>query len=95
MNEPLTVREVSERVRLSEYTVREAIRDGELPAIKLRGRLFVDAADVAAWQDQHRVQATPPVDHGPRPQLTPRLRPSPPPGGARAAIRALRGGRAA
>lgn len=51
----LTVSQVAEQTSLSEWAVRQAIRDGELGASKLRGQLRVDAADLQAWVDGSRV----------------------------------------
>lgn len=45
----LTVREVGERVRLSEWAIRRAINDGELEAFKVRGRIRIDEGAVEAW----------------------------------------------
>lgn len=41
--------EVAEIVGLSAFTVRQAIRDGELPAAKLRGRWRISPEDLDAW----------------------------------------------
>jgi excisionase family DNA binding protein len=51
----LTVEDVAGLTGLSAYTVRKAIRDGELVASKLRGRIRVDPGDLAAWVDAGRI----------------------------------------
>lgn len=53
----LTVTEVAQIVGLSEWAVRRAIHDGQLPAFKPRGRLRIDEADLELWLDGTRVQA--------------------------------------
>lgn len=55
----LTVKTVAERVGLSEWAIRRAIHDGELPAYKPRGQLRVDAADLEHWLDGTRVTPRP------------------------------------
>ena len=47
----LTVREVAERSKLSEKTVRRAIHSGELEAKKLRGCWRIREAAYEAWVD--------------------------------------------
>lgn len=83
----LTVAEVAEFTRLSIYTVRAAIRTGELPASRLRGRLLVDRVDLADWIEANRVQGeheqAPPARH----IAAPRSPRTPPAGGARQAVR--------
>jgi excisionase family DNA binding protein len=49
MSALLTLEEVCERVRLSPWAVRRAIRRGELRAYKLRGRLRIPADSVEDW----------------------------------------------
>lgn len=56
MTELLTVADVARITGLSEYTVREAIRDGDLKASKLRNRLRVRNEDLVAWVDDSQVQ---------------------------------------
>lgn len=71
----LSVADVAGIVGLSEYTVRDAVRAGELQATKLRGRIRVHPDDLAAWIDQGRthtirdlpaVAAPTPRPRGPR-----------------------------
>lgn len=55
--EMLTVRDVSRITTLSEYTVRAAVRDGDLVASKLRGRILVHPDDLATWIDNGKLRA--------------------------------------
>jgi excisionase family DNA binding protein len=55
----LTVREVANRVGLSEWAVRRAIHNGELVAFKPRGRLRVAEVDLEDWLNASRVRPTP------------------------------------
>jgi len=50
----LTVRDVATRSKLSEKTVRRAIRRGELIAFKVRGRWRVRESDYEAWIERGR-----------------------------------------
>lgn len=50
----LTVRDVARLTRLAENTVRRAILDGELRAVKLRGRFRIRVDDLEDWLDQGR-----------------------------------------
>lgn len=52
----LTVEDVARIVGLSPYTVRAAIRDGDLRASKMRGRYRVHPDAVAAWVDDSAVR---------------------------------------
>jgi excisionase family DNA binding protein len=45
----LTVKQVSERLGVSEKTVRRLISDGELVAVRVRGRIVVRESDLAAY----------------------------------------------
>lgn len=79
MSEPLlTVREVAERVGLSEWAVRRAIHAGELGAHKIRGQLRSSERDFDAWLASTRVTPTadkPPIPRTPiRKQRTMALR---------------------
>lgn len=49
MSEMLTLDEAAERVRLSPWAVRRAIRRGELLAYKLSGRIRVPVVSLDAW----------------------------------------------
>lgn len=51
----LTVQDVAALVGLSDDTVRQAIREGDLPATRLRRRLRIDPADLAGWVHKGRV----------------------------------------
>jgi excisionase family DNA binding protein len=95
MDELLTVDDVSRITRLSKYTIRATIREGELKATKLRGRFLVEPADLEAWIDAGRVRPDPVI---PRPfdvpsggyqELAKRRRASRPPDGAREGMKEL------
>ena len=45
----LSVADVAAIVGLSEYTIRQAVREGDLPASKLRGRIRIRETDVHTW----------------------------------------------
>lgn len=45
----LSVADVAIVVGMSEHTIRQAIRDGDLVASKLRGRIRIDPRDVLRW----------------------------------------------
>jgi excisionase family DNA binding protein len=63
----LSIKDVAAACRLSEKAVRRAIDDGELPAVKLRSRLRISPADLAAWIESGRRDSA-------RPDTTPRAR---------------------
>jgi excisionase family DNA binding protein len=89
VNELLHVEDVARITGLSPYTVRAAIRDGELGASKRRGRYLVTSDDLAAWIDEGRVRGVDRTNDRPhRPVARPRS--TPPTGSARDAIRAIR-----
>lgn len=89
MEELLTVDDVVRITGLSEYTVWDLLRSGELSGFKLRGRWRVAPADLAAYIDDCRVNIPPAIaDTGQI--IPPRPKSGPPPGSARAAIRASR-----
>lgn len=58
----LTIREVADKVRLSEKTIRRLIKRGELVAYRVgdRGQLRVKAADLERYLEGQRVRATSP-----------------------------------
>jgi excisionase family DNA binding protein len=87
--ELLTVEDVARVTGLSAYTVRAAVREGDLVASKLRGRIRVHPEALAAWIDESRVR---PVGSSPRDltRPTPHPRAAPPSGGYRQAARARR-----
>ena len=76
----LTVRQVASRVGLSEWAIRRAIHDGELPAYKPRGQIRVQTADLEDWLHGTRVIPVPASHTQPRPTMTPS--PSYPQGGS-------------
>lgn len=84
----LTVRDVAALTGLSEYTVREAVRDGDLEGIKIRGRIRVREDALTVWLDQNTIRPTGALtqDH-PTP---PRPRTPAPTGGYRQRARELR-----
>lgn len=51
----LSPEEVAGAVGLTVRSIYKAVREGELPAFKLRGRLRIRQEDVEAWLDQARV----------------------------------------
>jgi excisionase family DNA binding protein len=90
LSELLSTEDAARITGLSIWAIRKAIRDGELGASKLRGRLRIHPDDLGAWIDDCRVKP----DLGslearghepPRPPA-----PTPPSGSARAAVRARR-----
>jgi excisionase family DNA binding protein len=60
--ELLTVADVARITGFSAYTIRAAIRDGELAASKLRGQWRVHPDHLADWIDSGRAAATPGLD---------------------------------
>lgn len=52
----LTPRQVAELTQLSYHSVLRAIKDGELRATRLRGKLRVRRLDLDAWADGQTVQ---------------------------------------
>lgn len=52
----LTPREIASECKLNYRTVLRAIESGELPAVRLRGRLRVDEEAFAAWVSKNAVQ---------------------------------------
>jgi excisionase family DNA binding protein len=56
MSPLLSVRDVAAFVGLSEYVVREAVRDGELAAMKIRGRIRIRQDDLMDWLDGSRIR---------------------------------------
>jgi excisionase family DNA binding protein len=49
-SQPMTVREVAQLLRVNEWQVRRAVRDGRLPAIRLNQRVIrIERSAVAAW----------------------------------------------
>lgn len=74
----LTVADVATLTGLSEYTIREAIRDLELPAMKLRGRLRIAEDALTVWLDQNTIQPAAPAHAPDRPRApAPRRGPAP------------------
>jgi excisionase family DNA binding protein len=55
----LTVADVARLTRLSVYTIRAAVRAGELHASKLRGRIRITPDDLADWIADSRIQPDP------------------------------------
>lgn len=78
--EMLTVKDVARITTLSEYTIRAAVRAGELEAAKLRGRILVHPDALATWIDNGKIAA---LDTGPIVNARPAPRPksTPPTGG--------------
>lgn len=53
----LPVREVARRTSISTPTLYRHIRNGELPAYRIKRRVMVDEWDLQRWLDEHRVGA--------------------------------------
>ncbi len=49
----LTPAEITRLVPVSEWTVRRAIAEGELPATQLRRRWLIRTEDARRWIDEH------------------------------------------
>jgi len=89
MVELLSVDDVARITGLSAYTIRAAVRAGQLEACKLRGRIRVHPDALSTWIDENRVR---PIDTaGARPVPIAKPRRSLPPGGVREALRHMRG----
>lgn len=76
----LKVSAVADRVGLSEWAVRRAIHDGQLPAFKIRGQLRVDALDMETWLEACRFVPQQMSAPSGQPAVTPS--PAYPPGGS-------------
>lgn len=85
MLELLSVADAARITGFSEWTIREAVRDGELVASKVRRRILIQQHDLAAWIDAGRIQ---PATDTPKPTTAPR--PTVPTGGFRQAARQMR-----
>jgi len=69
MTSLLDADQVADIVGLSPFTIRRALRSGELAGSKIRGRWRTTPAAVAAWIDACRhLPATPAAVPGPRPR---------------------------
>lgn len=68
----LTVDEVAARVRLSPWAVRRAIKDFELDAIKVRGRLRIPCESLDAWLEASRIRPVVAESTRPLPRRFPR-----------------------
>jgi excisionase family DNA binding protein len=66
----LTIRDVVAYTRVSEKTVRRAVRDGKLRAFRLPGGLRFRLQDVETWVDSFAVQPDPAPERGRRPMLS-------------------------
>lgn len=91
MTSPLmSVDDVAAFTGLSAYTIRQAVREGDLPGVKIRGRVRVDPDDLLAWVERSRIEPARAAD-GARPSApAPAPRRRPPPGGYRAAAKQRR-----
>jgi excisionase family DNA binding protein len=86
----LTVREVADRLRLSEKTVRRLIGRAEIPALRVGGQLRVDESELEAWlygPDASLLLSARPLDPDERggPDDLPAVDPPPPRGSGEAA----------
>jgi excisionase family DNA binding protein len=84
----LSPEEVARACGLSRRAVYDAIKRGELPAIRLCSRLRIRAEDLEAWFTRSAVEPAE-VTRLPIPKPAP---PPPPPGSFRAKLRASGGG---
>lgn len=75
----MSIDEVADIVGLSPHSVRRAIRDGQLQAIRLRRSLRVHPDDLARWLDDGRLRASGTLADLAMPMPEPR--PSRPPSG--------------
>lgn len=73
--------EVARRIRLSRRAVYDAIRRGELPAMRLCGRLRISPADLDTWLAAGAVRAQRPAIPAP---TSAARKPTPSPGSFRA-----------
>ncbi len=85
----MSVDDVATITGFSAYTIRAAVRDGELRAVKLRGRIRIDPPDFRSWVDEHEVEPESPAAAG-GVSMRPVPRTRPPAGGYRAAAKARR-----
>jgi excisionase family DNA binding protein len=96
MEQLLTVADVARITKLSVYTIRAAVREGELAATKLRGRVLVKPEDLQAWIDANRIQPAPvrsqypEIPPGGYRELVRRRRASQPPEDARETVKRRR-----
>ena len=51
----LTIPEVAERLEISELTVHRMACRGDLPAVRIGGRVAVIERDLAQWIEDHRI----------------------------------------
>lgn len=56
----ITLREAAEQLRVSERTIRREIGSGRLQALRVRGLMRIDQADLDAYLSQSRIQQAPP-----------------------------------
>lgn len=91
----LSVADVADVLGLSEYTVRQAVRDGDLPAAKLRGRIRIDPDAVRAWINASPVTPAAQVARPGLQSVAGGVTPAVPAGSARAMIADARRKRAA
>lgn len=86
----MSIDDVANITGFSAYTIRAAVRDGELRASKLRGRIRIDPVDFRAWVDAHEVEPESSAAAGAAVSMRPVPRTRPPAGGYRAAAKARR-----
>ncbi len=73
----LSPADIAERTGLSRAAIYRAIEDGDLLASKLRGRIRVEEAELAAWAERSRVKPRtrlsayePPIPDRPSPRAS-------------------------
>jgi excisionase family DNA binding protein len=54
MSELLTVAQVAETLKVSPFSVRRWVRDGQLPAVKLPRHVRICQADLTMWLEQRK-----------------------------------------
>lgn len=59
MDRLLSPTEAGDLVGFSAYTIRDAIKSGELRGRKMRGRWKIEPADLEAWKDRCVVETQP------------------------------------
>lgn len=84
----LTVKDVAALTGLSEYTIREAVRDGDLEGIKIRGRIRIREDALTVWLEQNTIRPAGALTQSQ--PVAPRPRPPAPTGGYRQRARQMR-----
>ena len=58
--EPLAVsqREAAEALRVSHWLIRQMVKAGELPTVRIRGRVMIPTRALAEWVEKNTKQAS-------------------------------------